>query len=849
MRGRCCQISCNLVKLYSYIQTSRCFSIVPSSPLLSPESLHVFPRNRRTQSHQLSQLLLSPPQGADPRLYNKIVHSKVILLGFESTIFLNNVLINAYSKSGCLDYARLVFDSMPQRNLITWASVISIYFHQGFYEEALLMFSEFCRCSDEGPNKFVLASVIHCCARLGSARRGAELHGSVLKNGFYHHVNVGTALVDFYSKCSDIGAARLVFDDLPAKNAATWTTIITAFARSGKSEVSLQLFFQMREIGIVPDKYAITCALTACSSLGYFEAGKQIHAYVLRWGEGMDASVSNALIDFYMKSGEVKNGWTLFDQLDTKNVISWTTIISGYMQNSFDWQAIEQFAKMNNLGWKPDGFTCCSVLISCGSCEALDQGRQVHAYTLKANLNTDDYVLSSLIGMYSKCYSLVDAQKAFDSMERSDVIAYNAMIEGYYRRDMLYEALDLFAEMRINSIHPSLLSFVTLLGVSASLLSLVLSRQLHGLVTKFGFSGELFAGSSIINAYSQCSSSVDDARRVFEEMDGEDIVVWNTMLFGYVQQSRNAEALRLFLELQYSSRLKPNAVTFIALLTGSGNLASLPHGLQFHSQIIKAGLDSDPFLGNALVDMYANCGSSGDALKAFESITHKDVACWNSMISTYAQHGEARDALCMFDRMINENIRPNGVSFIGVLSACSHAGLVEEGFFYFNSMSRFGIEPEKEHYGCMVSLLGRAGKLGEAVDLIGKMGTQPEATVWGSLVSACRDGENIEVGKYAAEMAICLDPKDSGSYILLSNLFASKCMWTDAKRVRERMEKNGVVKETGYSWIEIKNDVHFFISRDGSHPQTHAIYTLIGFLILQMKGLAYVPDVATLADE
>lgn len=771
----------------------------------------------------------------------------MVLLGFGSSVFLNNILINVYSKSGCLDYARLVFDSMPQRNFITWASAISIYFHQGFYEEALLIFSEFYRCLDEGPNEYVLASVIHCCARLGSAERGVELHGYVLKNGFYHHVNMGTALVDFYSKCSDICAARLVFDDLPVKNAATWTNLITAFARSGKSEISVELFFQMRGTGIVPDKYAITCALTACSSLGYFEAGKQIHAHVLQWGEGMDASVSNALIDFYMKSGEVKSGWIVFDQLDTKDVISWTTMISGYMQNSLDWQALEQFGNMIRLGWKPDGFTCCSVLISCGSCDALDQGRQVHAYTLKANLDSDDYVTSSLIDMYSKCCSLVDAQKAFDAMERTDVITYNAMIEGYYRSGMLYEALDLFAEMRINLIQPSLPTFTTLLGVSASLFSLVLSRQLHGLITKFGFSRGLFAGSSIINAYSQCSS-IDDARQVFEEMDEKDIVVWNTMLFGYIQQSQHAEALRIFLELQYS-RLKPNVVTFIALLTASSNLASLPQGLQFHNQIIKAGLDLDPFLTNTLVDMYANCGNMEDALKAFDSTIQRDVACWNSMISTYAQHGESQEALCMFNRMINEGIKPNDVTFIGVLSACSHAGLVEEGFLYFNSMSRFGVEPAKEHYDCMVSLLGRAGKLAEAVDFIGKMATQPAATVWRSLLSACRTGENIELGKYAAEMAISADPKDSGSYILLSNLFASKCMWTDVKKVRERMEKNGVVKETGYSWIEINNDVHFFISRDQSHHQTDSIYAFIGFLILQMKEMAYMPDVATFADE
>ncbi|XP_024979814.1 pentatricopeptide repeat-containing protein At4g39530 [Cynara cardunculus var. scolymus] len=796
--------------------------------------------NRRSRIQELAKLLQSSSATDKPSAYYKLIHGQIIVSGFQADLFLANILINSYSRCDHLAYARTLFDEMPERNISSWSSMISAYTQHGYNEEAWMVFLMFQRNCEETPNEYVLASVIRTSTQLGSAVRGSQLHSLVVKTGIDQDVYVGTSIVDFYSKIGKVEDARLVFDALPIKNAVTWTTIITGYARVGKSEVSLQLLSQMKQSDVVPDKYVLSSVLSACSVVGFFEGGKQIHGFVLRREAAMDISVSNALVDLYIKCGKVRTGRMIFNRMPVKNVISWTTMISGYMQNSFDREAMNLFIDMTRNGWKPDGFACTSILTSCASLEALEQGIQTHAYTVKTNLDEDEFVNNGLIDMYSKCNCLADARRAFNGIPNRNVIGYNAMIESYSRHGNLYEALDLFREMRLRYVEPSLLTFVSLLGVSASLLTLELSKQIHGFIIKFGVSLDIFAGSALIDVYSKCSFTFD-ARRVFDEMSEKDIVVWNSMLFGYTQTSENESSLRLYQELQLSC-LQPNEFTFVAMITAASNLASLPIGHQFHTQLSKTGLNLDPFVTNALLDMYAKCGSKQEAQNLFDSTVCRDIVCWNSMILTYAQHGDAKESLKVFERMLNEGTQPNYVTFVAVLSACDHMGLVKDGFDHFETMRSFGIEPGIEHYACMVSLLARAGKLYEAKEFIERLPIPPAAVIWRSLLSACRVAGNLEMGKYAAEMAILIDPKDSGSYILLSNIFAAKGMWGEVKKVRKRMECNGAVKEAGRSWIEMNNEVHVFIARDGSHRQTDLIYSVIDNLIDHVRTFVYAQD-------
>ncbi|PKI39038.1 pentatricopeptide repeat-containing protein At4g39530 [Punica granatum] len=822
---------------YGLITESKKFSSSPTQFLPVPDF--------RPKRQDLTNLLQSTVSG-DPISRYKKLHAQIFVWGLQSDVLLGNILLHCYSRSGHLGDARNVLDQMSERNSVTWSSAISMYARHNLNEEALTAFLEFRRSSIRSLNEYVLASAIRACTQLGGLDEGTQLHGAVVKSGFGQDVYVGTALVDLYAKSGDINMARSVFDGLANKTAVTWTSIITGYARIGRSEVSLELFLRLvrdRDANGVPDKYVLSSVLSSCSALEFIEGGKQIHAHVLRRGEEMDVSVVNVLIDFYTKCGRVSTARKLFNEMrDDKNLISWTTMIAGYMQNSYDREAMNLFREMVRLKQRPDVFACTSILTSCGSLKALELGTEVHSYTIKSYLDRNTFVRNGLIDMYAKCGCLVKARRVFDSMaDDRNLVSYNAMIEGYAGQEELHEALDIFHEMRVlGFLSPSPLSFVSILRASATLSALELSRQIHGLMIKYGVSLDLFSASSLIDVYSK-SCCVRDARLVFDQMTERDIVVWNAMFFGYTNQMENEEALRLYQDLQKSNE-KPNGFTFAALITASSNLAILKNGQIFHGQLIKLRLCDDPFVTNALVDMYSKCGSLNEARRAFNCGSRRDTICWNSMIHSYANNGEAWAALEVFESMVKEGVRPNYVTYVGVLSACSHAGLMEDGVRLFNSMSHFRVEPGTEHYACMVSLYGRAGNLLEAKEFIEKMPIEPAPIIWRALLSACRDAGNLEMGKYAAEKAISLDPMDSGSYTLLSNIFASKAMWVDVKKARKRMDNNGVAKEPGQSWIELSNEVSVFLSRDQNHSKADAIYSVLDDLQLQMREIRYTAD-------
>ncbi|CAH2075983.1 unnamed protein product [Thlaspi arvense] len=415
-----------------------------------------------------------------------------------------------------------------------------------------------------------------------------QLQSFLFKSGFDRDVYVGTMLISFFLKEGDLDYARLVFDALPEKSTVTWTTMISGYAKMGRSYLSLQLFYQLMGANVVPDGYILSTVLSACLILSFIEGGKQIHAHILRHGHETDASLMNVLIDSYVKCGRVTSARKLFEGMSNKDIISWATILSGYKQICLHKEAMELFSGMSKFGLKPDVYACSSILTSCASLHALEYGRHVHAYTIKANLGNDSYVINSLIDMYAKCDSLTDARKVFDLFAADDVVLYNAMIEGYSRLGTqceLHETLNIFCDMRSRLIRPSLLTFVSLLRASASLTSLELSKQIHGLMFKYGVNLDIFAGSALIDAYSNCYC-VKDSRLVFDEMKEKDLVVWNSMFSGYVQQSENEEALSLFLELQIS-RERPDEFTFADMVTAAGNLANRPGQIRIRFDQIK----------------------------------------------------------------------------------------------------------------------------------------------------------------------------------------------------------------------------------------------------------------------
>lgn len=354
----------------------------------------------------------------------------------------------------------------------------------------------------------------------------------------------------------------------------------------------------------------------------------------------------------------------------------------------------------------------------------------------------------------------------------------------------------------------------------------------------------------MVSGYAK-AASVDAANLLFMKMMDRNIVSWNALMAGYTQNGENEKSLSLFLQLKRES-VWPTHYTFGNLLNACANLADLNLGIQAHTHVLKHGFcfrsgpEPHVFVGNALLDMYMKCGSVKDAFLVFQNMMERDHVSWNAMIVGYAQNGYGIEALEMYKRMIVSGEKPDHLTMIGVLCACSHAGLVEEGQHHFYSMTEHGLQPWKDHYTCMVDLLGRAGCFDEAKNLIETMSIQPDNVIWASLLSACKVHRNIEMGKYVAEKLLEIDPTNSGPYVLLSNMYAELGRWRDVTRVRRLMVQKGVVKQPGCSWIEIQSHVHVFMVKDKRHTQWEEIYLVLKSLIKQMKLAGYVPTSADL---
>eukprot|EP01018_Ginkgo_biloba_P008638 Gb_28775 [translate_table: standard] len=555
-----------------------------------------------------------------------------------------------------------------------------------------------------------------------------------------------------------------------------------------------------RDIRINPSAY--DSLLQCCVHKKALPEGKLVHAHTILTGFNPDISSENKLLTMYAKCGSLVDARLVLDHMPERNVVSCTAMIAAYSKHGYDEDALGLFYQMQRNGIQPDQFTFSAILSSCASLGAMQQGKEIHEKIVRSGVYSDLFVGSALVDMYIKCGSLEQARHVFDKMPERNVVSWTAMVSGYAQKGHFDEALVLFQKMPDRN---------------------------------------MASWNAMITGYAQ-NGYVDKALKFFQKMPQKNVVSWNAMIAAYTQNGNFDEAMKLYREMQLKG-VKPNEVTFPTILPACANLAALEHGKEIHEDIIKSGLDSDIFVGNALVDMYAKCGSIEEARNVFDKMPRQNVVSWTTMITGYAMHGCGKEALHLFEQMQHSGTKPNYVTFIGVLSACCHAGLMDDGWHYFGCMSRdYHIIPSVEHYSCMVDLLGRAGRLDEAQDFINKMPMKPDATLWGSLLAACRIHNYIAVGERVAKRLLDLDPQNAAHYVLLSNIYAAAGRWDEIEKVRKIMKDRKVKKMPGCSWIEVNNKMYTFFLGDRSHPQTPKIYAELERLLAQMKEAGYVPD-------
>ncbi|KAF5443334.1 hypothetical protein F2P56_035896 [Juglans regia] len=490
---------------------------------------------------------------------------------------------------------------------------------------------------------------------------------------------------------------------------------------------------------------------------------------------------------------------------------------------------------------KPNSSSPLSLVPQCASLREL---KQIQAFAIKTHLQNDFTVLAKLISFCTLIPSgpaMDHARNLFDQISQPDIVVFNTLARGYSRSDTPLRAIVLFSDILCSGIAPDDYTFPSLLKACASSKALQEGKQLHCLAIKLGLNSNIYVCPTLINMYTECGD-VDAARLVFDKITEPCVVTFNAIITGYARSTRPNEALSLFRELQ-ARNIQPTDVTMLSVLSSCALLGAFDLGRWIHEYIKKNGFDKYVKVNTALIDMYAKCGSLDEAASVFENMPVRDTQAWSAMIMAYATHGHGSKAITMFEEMNRARVRPDEITFLGLLYACSHTGLVEEGCWYFYSMSdKYGILPGIKHYGCMVDLLGRAGRLDEAYNFIDGLPIKPTPILWRTLLSSCSSHGNVELAKQVFGRISELDDSHGGDYVILSNLCGRAGRWEDVNNLRKMMKDKGVVKVPGCSSVEVNNVVHEFFSGEGVQPVSKDLHRALDELVKELKLVGYSPD-------
>ncbi|XP_010267060.1 PREDICTED: pentatricopeptide repeat-containing protein At4g02750-like [Nelumbo nucifera] len=534
----------------------------------------------------------------------------------------------------------------------------------------------------------------------------------------------------------------------------------------------------------------------------------------------------NIQIGSLSRSGKIEAARELFDKMPERDVVSWNAIITGYWQNGLFEESKRLFQlmpKRNVVSWN-------SMIAGCVENESIDEAFYYFQNMTERNTASWNAMISGL-GKYGH---IEEATRLFEKMPRRNVISYTAMIDGYAQNGEIERARALFNRMpRKNSV-----SWTVMISGYVENGKFAEARELFDLMPE----KNVVVITAMITGYCK-EGNTEGARSLFNELHHRDLVSWNAMIAGYAQNGNGEEALKL-LYTMLKMGVRVDHSTLVSVLTACSSLASLKEGKEIHLLVVRSGFESNISVCNALITMYSKCGSICDSELAFGQISSPDLVSWNTIIAGYAQHGHYEKALGLISEMELNGFKPDGITFLSILSACAHAGKVKESTYWFHSMvSHYGITPRAEHYACLVDMLSRAGQLEKAYEVIQQMPFEPDSGVWGALLSACRVYLNVELGELAAEKLVELEPLNPCAYVMLSNIYAATGMWRDVTRVRSLMKEQGVKKQPGYSWTEIANKVHLFLGGDISHPEIDKIHLELKRIGLQMRMMDDFQDI------
>lgn len=664
----------------------------------------------------------------------------VLKSGNIPSIFTSNQLIHLYSNYGLIREANNVFDEMPDRNVYTWNAII------------------------------------------------------------YAHM-----------KTQNLSKAQLLFDASPCKNSVTYNTMITGYAANGGEACenqAVKLFLQMQQQqgegeNARVDEFSLTTMLNLAAKLGYLSWGTQIHASMVKTANGHGPFAVSSLIDMYSKcrnfqdvcgvffdgsspvaepftknamvaacarEGELEMAKKIFlHEPEINDVVSWNTMVAGFVQNGDENAALEMFTCMVKEGYKWNEHTLASVLSACSGLKNLQVGKQLHSLVIKEGIFKNPFISSGVVELYCKSGNMKSAESVYAEIVPENSFAITSMIVGYSRKDEMLEA-----------------------------------------------------------------------KRLFDCMVEKNYVVWTAMISGYVKSNQCKQAFELFGKFMAKHGETLDALMLVNLLRACSLQATVDPGKQIHGNMFRIGIEMDEVAVSAVVDMYSKCGNIKYARDVFQrlAIISRDVVLYNVMIAGYAHHGHESEAIDLFEELIGNGLEPDAVTFLAILAACRHRGMVEAGEKYFSSMTEhYAILPESDHYACMIDLYGRANQLEKASLLMEKIPVQiqTDAVILGSFLNACKMNRNAQLAKAAENKLFNVERENGARYVQLASVYASEAKWDEKGRIMKNMRSNEVKKVAGCSWVHIGNRLHTFTSGDTTHSATQLVYATLECLLGELQ--------------
>lgn len=769
------------------------------------------------------------------------VHGFVAKSGLLSDVYVSTAILHLYGVYGLVSCSRKVFEEMPERNVVSWTSLMVGYSDKGEPEEVIDIYKGM-RGEGVGCNENSMSLVISSCGLLKDESLGRQIIGQVIKSGLESKLAVENSLISMFGNLGNVDYAKHIFEHMSERDTISWNSIAAAYAQNGHCEESLWVFHLMRHFHDEVNSTTVSTLLSVLGHVDHQKWGRGIHGLVVKMGFDSVVCVCNTLLRMYAGAGRSEEAELVFQQMPAKDLITWNSLLACFVEDGRSLDALGILCSMIRTGISANYVSFTSALAACYSPEFLDKGRILHGLVLVSGLFDNQIIGNALVSMYGKTGKMIEARRVLLQMPRRGEVAWNALIGGYAENEDPDEALTAFRTMRVEGVPANYITVVSVLGaclMPSDLLERV--KPLHAYIVSAGFESDEHVKNSIITMYAKCGD-LSSSEDLFNGLDNRNIITWNAMLAANAHHGHGEEVLKLVSKMR-SVGLNLDQFSFSEGLSAAAKLAVLEEGQQLHGLALKLGFEQDCFIFNAAADMYSKCGEIDEVVKMLPPSVNRSLPSWNILISAFGRHGYFEKVCETFHEMLEMGIKPGHVTFVSLLTACSHGGLVHQGLAYYDMIARdFGLKPAIEHCVCVIDLLGRSGRLAEAETFISEMPMKPNDLVWRSLLASCKIHGDLDRGRKAAENLSKLEPEDDSVYVLSSNMFATTGRWEDVESVRKQMGFKNIKKKQACSWVKLKDKVSTFGIGDRTHPQTLEIYSKLEDIKKLIKESGYVAD-------